>query len=308
MDYHGTDVPEEFLLGQFIPLYYHYNMLLDAERMTAFRQAIEHMVKPGAKVLELGGGTGVLSFFAAQRAAHVWCVERNPSLAAAAQRFLLRNERGDRVEVVEADALEYLPPEPVDIVICEMLHVALLREKQVQVLRSFKERYIRRFGKKLPSFLPDASLLGFQLVEQEFCFYDYHAPVPLFQPAVQQAPGNLPLSEPVIYATIYYEEPLPSHFRWRSTVRVNQAGTLNALRFLTKHFVAFVLDERRAIEWSGQYLVLPLEEPVDVAPGDDVVVGFAYAPGGSIESLAASVSAQRLSQGLPQELPIRRAA
>lgn len=304
MDYHGTDVPEELLLGQFIPLHYHYNMLLDTERMTAFRQAIEQMVKPGAKVLELGGGTGILSFFAAQRAEKVWCVERNPALAAAAQRFLLMNDRGERVEVVEADALDYLPPEPVDVVICEMLHVALLREKQVQVLRSFKERYIRRFGEKLPIFLPDASLLGFQLAEQEFCFSGYEAPVPMFQPAVQQLPGNLPLSEPAIYATIYYEEPLPSHFQWRSTVRVNRAGTLNALRFLTKHFVAFVLDERRAIEWSGQYLVLPLEDPVDVSPGDEVAVGFAYAPGDSIETLAASISGRRLSQ----VLPIRRAA
>ena len=35
--------------------------------MSGFRRAVEACVRPGAKVLELGGGTGVLSFFAAQR-------------------------------------------------------------------------------------------------------------------------------------------------------------------------------------------------------------------------------------------------
>lgn len=42
--------------------------------MTGFRRAIEACVRPGAKVLEFGCGTGVLSFFAAQQAGHggVW--------------------------------------------------------------------------------------------------------------------------------------------------------------------------------------------------------------------------------------------
>lgn len=304
MNLFKADIPEEHLLGQFIPLHYHYNMLLDGERMGAFREAIEHVVQPGARVLELGGGTGILSFLAAQRAEQVWCVECNPALVRAARQFLPLNQHGDRVEVIEADALDYLPPEPVDVVICEMLHVALLREKQVDVIRSFKERYTRRFGKKLPIFMPDASLLGFQLVEQEFCFSGYHAPVPHFQPAAQQATGSRPLAEPAIYATIYYEEPLPSQFRWRSTVPVTQGGKLNAVRFMTKHFVAFLLKAGRAVEWSGQYLVLPLEEPVIVEQGDEVRMAFSYAPGGTIESLAGSITAERF----PHALPMHRAA
>lgn len=71
--------PQEHLeLGQFIPHVYHYNMLTDQTRMDAFRAAIALAVPPGSRVLELGGGTAVLSFFAAQHAAKVWCVEKNP--------------------------------------------------------------------------------------------------------------------------------------------------------------------------------------------------------------------------------------
>jgi protein arginine N-methyltransferase 1 len=58
---------ESCYLGQFIPVHYHHNMLMDQNRMHGFKSAIDYAVKPGAKVLELGGGTGVLSWFAAPR-------------------------------------------------------------------------------------------------------------------------------------------------------------------------------------------------------------------------------------------------
>jgi protein arginine N-methyltransferase 1 len=51
------------VLGQFIPLHYHHNMLSDVVRMRGFKAAIDYAVPPGGKVLELGGGTGVLSLF-----------------------------------------------------------------------------------------------------------------------------------------------------------------------------------------------------------------------------------------------------
>ena len=129
-------------LGQYIPLHYHYQMLLDEARMRGFAQAIAYNVLEGARVLELGGGTGVLSCFAARQGARVWCVERQPELAETARRLLEDNGVGDRVEVVTADVGQYLPPEPVDFVICEMLHSALLREKQIQIIDDFKRRYL----------------------------------------------------------------------------------------------------------------------------------------------------------------------
>ena len=122
---------ESCYLGQFIPVHYHHNMLMDQNRMHSFKSAIFHAVKPGMKVLELGGGTGVLSFFAAQAADKVYCVEFNPDMVREARKFLAMNQNGHKVEVVHADAFEYLPPEPVDVVICEMIHVGMLREKQV---------------------------------------------------------------------------------------------------------------------------------------------------------------------------------
>lgn len=283
---------EEMLLGQYIPLHYHYNMLLDRTRMDPFREAIALTVPVGGKVLELGGGTGVLSYFAAQQAAKVWCVERNPALARAARSFLADNRHGDRVEVIQADAMSYLPPEPVDVVICEMLHVALVREKQVDVLRSFKENYVQAFGPRLPAFIPDATLLGVQLVDQCFHFGGYHAAVPLFRPPGAQ-PESRYVSDPEIYSTIYYDKEIPRDFRFQRNLTVRHAGTLNAVSFLTRNFLAFQLDEQTAVDWMMNQLVLPIERPVEVQAGERISVEFAYRAGCPLEALQESLCVER---------------
>ena len=289
---YDPNVPEKFLLGQCIPVHYHYNMLCDQDRVDSFQEAIRCVTARGAKVLELGGGTGILSFFAAQRAAKVWCVEYNPALAKVARRFLAENGAGDRVEVVEADASEYVPPEPVDVVICEMLHSALLREKQVAVIQAFKEHYIQRFPGQLPVFLPEATLLAVQPVQQAFSFAGYHAPVPLFQGPGAEHQDTTALGEPAIYRTVSYERPLPTHFAWQGEVTATQSGHLNALRFATKNVMAILVEEQRAIEWNNQHLVLPLLEPMAVERGDTIRIQFDYEAGGSLESLADSLSCQ----------------
>lgn len=292
---YNPDVPEKFFLGQCIPVHYHYNMLRDQARVDSFREAIGYVTARGAKVLEMGGGTGILSFFAAQQAAKVWCVEFNPALAKVARRFLVENGVGDRVEVVEADASEYVPPEPVDVVICEMLHSALLREKQVAVIQSFKEHYTQRYPGELPAFLPEATLLGVQPVEQSYTFAGYHAPVPLFQMPGAEHQNTTALGEPAIYRTVSYERLLPTHFAWQGEVIATRSGPLNALRFVTKNVLAILVGEQRAIEWNNQHLVLPLQEPMMVERGDVIRIRFSYEAGGSLESLADSLSCQTRS-------------
>jgi predicted RNA methylase len=272
-------------LGQFIPLHYHFNMLDDVARTGGFEEAMACIVRPGARVLELGGGTGVLSFFAARSAGHVWCVERNPEVAREARRLLALNGVADIVEVVEADADDYVPPEPVDVVACEMLHVTLLVEKQLPVIAGFKERYLAAFGPPLPRFLPEAVLQAVQPVQQSFEYHGYLAPTVHFQAGTAEQPRTAELGDPVVYQTLEFANAIPQRIAWTGVLTVKSSGMLNAVRFITKNVLAILPAERRSVDWLMNYLIVPLETAIAVGPGDRVEVAFDYVPGGPLNSL-----------------------
>jgi type I protein arginine methyltransferase len=277
-------------LGQLIPLHYHYHMLRDRARMNGFRRAIEACVRPGAKVLEFGGGTGVLSFFAAQQAGRVWCVERNPELISEARRLLAQNPNTERIEMIQADAFEYLPPEPVDVVICEMLHVGLLREKQLAVIKAFKERYVQRFSGPLPVFIPEAVLQAVQPVQQSFDFEGYYAPTILFQDPVVSHISTRELGALVLYQQLTYESPFDLLCQWSGSLPIAMGGTLNALRVVTKNILAILVDSQSTIDWHNQYLIVPLAKEFLVKPGDTVHVAFHYTAGDPLPSFQPLVS------------------
>ena len=285
-----TPNSEAAQLGQFIPVHYHHNMLLDEARMQGFRAAIELVVKPGMKVLELGGGTGVLSLFAARSASKVWCVERNPALVETAKETFAHNFCGEVVEVVQADAFDYLPPEPVDVVICEMLHVALLREKQIEVIDSFKQRYLARFGLPLPRFVPEACLQAVQPVQQNFVYEGCFVTTPVFQNPVAVATRTLALAAPSVFQMFSYDDLLSMSCSWQGTIVATTSGTLNALRFVTKNILAICEDSQSTIDWHNAYLVLPLAEPHNVEVGDNIEIRFFYAVGAPLEALQPMVT------------------
>jgi predicted RNA methylase len=279
-------VPEELVLGQFIPTHYHAVMLADEARTGGFKSALEVAVPPGGRVVELGGGTGVLSFFAAQKAQRVWCVERNPELVQVAQRLLVLNGVADRVELVEADAYDFLPPEPVDVVVCEMLHTGLLREKQVPVIASFKERYLARFGPPLPTFVPEACVLGLQPVEYGFTFSGYSAPIPVFQDPSISHPEVRELAAPVVTHSVIYEQALPDRIAWNGEMPITADGTISAIRFITRAILAVRVAQGDTIDWYLQHVLMPLETPVRVKAGGGVQISFSYAPGAQLAELA----------------------
>jgi predicted RNA methylase len=280
---------ESCYLGQFIPVHYHHNMLMDQNRMHSFKSAIDYAVKPGMKVLELGGGTGVLSFFAAAKASKVYCVEFNPDMVKEARKFLAINPNGEKVEVIHADAFEYLPPEPVDVVICEMIHVGMLREKQVEVIESFKRRYLERFGGPLPVFMPEAVIMAVQPLQQEYDFEGFFAPIVQFQETQVIYPGTVEMAQPAVYSVLDFTQPNDMLISWEGKFVVERSGCVNAMRFVTKNILSVVQERNSTIDWLNHYMTLPLAKPVQAKEGDVLAVSFQYRAGGSLPSLQAAL-------------------
>ena len=284
-------VDDDAHLGQYIPLHYHGQMLANEQRMAPFHEAIEKLVPIGSHVVELGGGTGVMSFLAAKRARKVTMVERLPHVAATARRLLAANGVSDRVTVVQGDARRFVPDEPADVVICEMLHAALVREKQIEVLKAFKVAHVARFGQRVPLIIPEASVLAVQPVFQPYDFHGYYAPVPFFFEAGIANVPTVEMGQPKVYSVVDYREELPESFSVEELLVAERAGTINALRFITKNAIGIFAAEGRSADWHMPYMSLALPFPIAVEPGDRIRVTFQYEAGASVESLQSSIQA-----------------
>ncbi|WP_203896771.1 methyltransferase domain-containing protein [Virgisporangium aliadipatigenens] len=282
------DAPHRGYPADVIPLQYHAHMLLDEPRMEAFARAVDLTVGPGTRVLDLGAGTGVLSYFAARRGAHVTAVEREPGVAETA-RAALREAVGDRVTLVHADAREFLPDGPVDVVLCEMLHVGLLRERQIEVVAAFKHRYLARFGGPLPRFVPEACVQAVAPVAQDFSYRGYHVPAPVFQEPFAAQPRTTPLAPPAVFQRFFYSDPLPRRCEASVAFTVEGAGVCNAVRLSTKNLLALTYDPPGSVDWLMNHLVVPLPAPVPVAAGRRLTVAFGYCPGDEIPALRDSL-------------------
>lgn len=112
----------------------HVRLLSDRSRNDALLEMLRRRA-PGARVLEVGCGTGLLSCVAAKLgAAHVWAVEPTP-LVAQARAFVRGNGLDDRVTVVQG-MIEDVPPVPVDLVFSELLNADPFTEGVVSAMNA----------------------------------------------------------------------------------------------------------------------------------------------------------------------------
>jgi hypothetical protein len=93
----------------------------DAVRLDAFRCALQHVVKAGDVVLDLGAGTAVLSFLACEAGARrVYAVDAG-SIVGLARELVRVNGFTDRIHVIREYSEWVQLPEPVDVVVCDQI-------------------------------------------------------------------------------------------------------------------------------------------------------------------------------------------
>lgn len=289
------------LMGQVVPARHYSPSIQDHARVEAMRTAIQRIVKANDKVLDLGGGTGVLSQFAARRAAKVWCVEPNAERAQACRRFLDQNEGSERVEVISTDASAYIPPEPVDVVICEMLQPMLVRESRLPVLSSFKHRYRQRFGGRQPTFIPQCTELSVQAVQHTFQFASQSTPAPHFQAPALQNDATTQLTERLAFAAMRYDEEFSARFTWQGRLTAVRPGKLNALRFFTDNVLS-PPGTGDKIHWQNRLLLVPMAQPLSVRAGDEVCVALDYDASQSLDALLTGLSVARVVPAEPRRV------
>jgi histone-arginine methyltransferase CARM1 len=121
------------------------NMLEDSIRTSAYQQAIvAHSSAFRDKVvLDVGAGSGILSFFAVQAGAkRVYAVEASAA-ARSAEHLVRANGLSDKIIVLQGKIEEIDLPEPVDIIISEPMGVLLLHERMIESFLYARDKFMR---------------------------------------------------------------------------------------------------------------------------------------------------------------------
>ncbi|HUU49770.1 MAG TPA: 50S ribosomal protein L11 methyltransferase, partial [Nitrospinota bacterium] len=125
---------------------YHKMMLSDRYRTNTFKRAIFETVKPGDVVLDLGAGTGILSFFACMAGAkRVYAVEVD-SVIEIAKELARENNLKDKITFINNVSTDISLSEKVDIIISEILGSFGLEEDIIDYMADARERFLKKSG------------------------------------------------------------------------------------------------------------------------------------------------------------------
>jgi len=216
--------------GWRIPQPYHHMMLGNPRRMAAFRHAISSQIKPGHVVLEAGAGSGILSALAARAGARkVYAVERDPEMVKIALNTVALNNLRDVVEVISAQAENFDPPEVPDVLICEMLHVGLVNEQQVPVMR----KLLDRLSTEGLITIPFAVVNAVQLLEVDFNYEGLEIPLIRSSHPYVEDPRLTGVSEPVTYWVCSMRNP-ENAVDALVPLQAARDGRVNAVGLITK--------------------------------------------------------------------------
>jgi len=129
------------------------NMLSDTVRTGAYHWAVSRNPSDffNKVVLDVGAGSGILSFFAAQTgASKVYAVEAS-DVASCAALLAASNGYGEIIKVVKSRLEEVKLPEKVDTIISEPMGVLLVHERMIESSVRARDMFLKPGGSMYPS-------------------------------------------------------------------------------------------------------------------------------------------------------------
>lgn len=246
--------------------------LHDERRVQHFKNAIFEVVRPGDVVVDGGSGTGILGMLAAQAgASKVYCVELNPEYVDVLTENARRNGMEAVIIPIQADATSVDLPEPVDVIVSEVISAGFFYEPQLQVVNNLL-RFLRPGGAIVPQTMTNyVELISAQQYSHGFRF-DFDA-------RWRHLDGDISLTTRGKYLSVDFRRGGPDEIHCTTRVRALESGIANAI------------EVSYGIEFSdGEYSTQPTEfllnpqmvfipNPVEIRSGDLYDVTLSYQAG-----------------------------
>jgi len=268
----------------------HRDMLADSVRMNAYASAIEGVVKPGDRVVDLGAGLGILGFMALRAgAAHVDAIEQTDSIELA-KRLAERNGFADRMTFHRANSKDVELSEPADVLLSETLGSFGVEENTLDFFAD-----ARRLLKPEGRMLPRALRLWLVPVEQQEPRLDFWRDVAGFDfsPALDELSSRMSTTTVAIedflaLPQVYQDIDLRTNDRRELSntllFRVLRAGRIHGVAGWFQvnlcPVVAFSTGPDSApTHWKQAFF--PLRQPIEVRAGDHFEATLRLGPKGT---------------------------
>ena len=245
---------------------YHSHLLKDSDRLSVFFEAINEYDLNNDLAYDLGCGSGVLSYFLADKFKEVIALEIDEKASRCAQDNLSDFKN---VKVINSDALKYEFRKKADLIVCEMLDTALIDEEEVPVLNQVK-KHLKEGGEIIPrGIINTAELVS---LERHYIHWDEDVNYEV-------------LSNPIIYSEINFKDDINPDFKADLNLKVNKDGIVNGLKITT-----YTKLNDNIICGPTPMLNPPLLIPLGerkVKANDFINVELKYIMGNGIESIKA---------------------
>ena len=266
---------------------YHASMLLDEARTGTYFNAIQEYVEPGDVVLDLGCGTGIMSYFACMAGAErVYAIEHGPILELA-KVICEKNGFQDRVTFINGWSYEVDLPEKVDLIICETIGSLGFEEGILTWLADARRRFLASSGRVIPQTL---ELLLVPVEYPEYSDYSdlwkdafYSLDLSPFKELITNSllgakfdPEHL-LADPISFYHANLREDQSTGIHCDGSFQITREGTCSGLGGWFNAQLApgiFLTNSPSSDTRSWYQVFFPFSDLVGLAPGDKVVVNL----------------------------------
>ena len=193
---------------------YHFDLIRDNERLSAFFQAISEYDGNNELAYDLGCGSGILSYFLSSKFKEIISIEIDSSASRCAEENLASF---DNIDVINSNVLDYKFDKKADLIVCEMMDTAMIDEEQVPVLNHAK-KFLKPTGKIIPQgVINSAELVN---MEREYVHWDENAKYEVF-------------SDMMIYSEFDFSEDIDPNFEVELSFKAIKDGIVNGLKITT---------------------------------------------------------------------------